>query len=186
MLEITIPRIQEELFNEKTEEFIYIDIKETKLQMEHSLLSVKKWEQKWKKPFLEKEKTEEELLDYLRCMTLTKNVDPKTYLYMPKEIIKQIVDYIEDPMTATWFRDNSLIGAQMNRREKVTAELIYYWMITLSVPIEFEKWHLNQLLTLIKVIDIKSRQGTKEDKIEAAKARIALNEARKKKYHTRG
>lgn len=188
MLEIIIPEQHYEFFDEVKEEFLPpIDIKETKLQIEHSLISIRKWEQKWHKPFLGKEdKTYEELSDYIRCMTLNHGIDPIVYKWIPKDVLGKIVEYIQDPMTATWFSDNGLIGAQKNSREVVTAEIIYYWMIALSIPVEFQKWHLNQLLTLIKVINIKNDKPTKKDKKTAARERAALNKLRREQYKSKG
>ena len=183
MLTITIPGCSG--FNQKTQEFI--DIKETKLQLEHSLISLKKWEQKWHKPFLEtKEKTVEETMDYIRCMTMNPGVDPEVYNFIPPRCIKEITAYIEDPMTATWFSDTTKVGAQKTDHEIVTAEIIYYWMITLGIPVEFQKWHLNTLLTLIRVVSIKNAPKESMDKASWAKQRSALNAARKARFHTHG
>lgn len=183
MLIITVP--EQKLFNEKSETFL--QTKETKLRLEHSLISLRKWEAKWHKPFLGKdEKTTEEITDYISCMCLDSNVDPNVFKYMPMILIQEIITYIENPMTATWFNENKTIGAASNSREIVTAEIIYYWMITLSVPVEFEKWHLNQLLTLIKVVNIKNGGKKKMSKKDAAKQRQLLNAQRRAKYHTRG
>lgn len=188
MLEITIPEQHYEFYDEVKEEFLPpIDIKETTIQIEHSLLSIKKWEQKWHKPFLKDgNKTYDELTDYIRCMTLTHGVDPKVYNWIPKNVIEDVVEYIKDPMTATWFREDSLVGAQKNAREVITAEIIYYWMIALSIPVEFQKWHLNQLLTLIKVVNIKNQKPKKQDKRAAARERAALNKMRREKYNSKG
>lgn len=181
---VTIPK--NELFDSEKNEFIE-KIEETTLQLEHSLISLKKWEQKWHKPFLNKEeKTIEELLDYIRCMTLNRNVDPEVYKHIPPNVFKEIIDYIEDPMTATWFSDNSTIGAQRSSREIVTTEIIYYWMITLNIPVEFQKWHLNQLLTLIKVVSIKNAPKKKMNAREAAQQRAALNASRRAKFNSKG
>lgn len=188
MLEIIIPEQHYEPFNGETGEFLpKIDINETKLQIEHSLISLKKWEQKWHKPFLGKsDKTYEELCDYIRCMTLNHGIDPVVYQWIPKEVIDQVVEYIKDPMTATWFKDNKLSGAQKSSREIITAEIIYYWMISLSIPVEFQKWHLNQLLTLIKVVNIKNGAPNKVDKKAAANERAALNKLRREQYGSKG
>lgn len=189
MLEITIPAQHYELYDEQKEEFLPpVDIKETKIQLEHSLISVKKWEQKWHKPFLTEsgEKTSEELLDYIHCMTITNNVDPEVYKWIPKNLIDQVIDYIKNPMTATWFKDNKLVGAQKNSNEVITAEIIYYWMIALSIPVEFQKWHLNQLLTLIKVVSIKNEKPKKMNKAEQARRNAALNAKRRAMYHSKG
>lgn len=190
MIEVVIPEQHYEFFDEEKEEFLPpVDIKETKLQLEHSLISLKKWEQKWHKPFLGKtgELTHEELSDYIRCMTLSHGIDPETYHWIPKDVIEKIVSYIKDPMTATWFsKDSELIGAQKNSREIVTAEIIYYWMIALNIPVEFQKWHLNQLLTLIKVANIKNGKPQKKDKKTAAMERAALNAKRRAAYKSKG
>lgn len=188
MLELVIPKQHYEFFDETSGEFLPpIDIKETKIQVEHSLISLKKWEQTWHKPFLDRnEKTYEELSDYIRCMTLNKGIDPNVYHWIPKEEIEKVIKYIEDPMTATWFKDNTLIGAQKNKRDVITAEIIYYWMISLNVPVEFERWHLNQLLTLIKVINIKNEKPKPVNREEAAKERAELNKRRRAEFNSRG
>lgn len=189
MLEVIIPEQHYEFFNEERQIFLPpIDIKETKIQLEHSLISLKKWEQKWHKPFLSKsnELTHEELTDYIRCMTLNHGVDPTVYKWIPRDIIEKIVEYIKDPMTATWFREIKLIGAQKNSKEVITAEIIYYWMITLGIPVEFQKWHLNQLLTLIKVVNIKNQKPQKRDPKEVAKERAALNAKRRAELKSKG
>lgn len=184
MLEIKIS--EQTKFNEKTSEFIRI--KETTLKLEHSLLSVKKWEAKWHVPFLVKrEKTFEEYLSYISCMTLNREkIDPNVYSCISKESFLEIIDYIKDSMTATWFNNNDRIGASNRSNEVVTAETIYYWMISYHVPVEFEKWHLNQLLTLLKMIHIKSGGEKKIPAKEAAAIRRKLNQERRAKYKTKG
>lgn len=189
MLEIIIPEQHYEIFDDDKQEFLPpINIKETKIQIEHSLISLKKWEQKWHKPFLvEEDKSYEEIIDYIRCMTLTHGVDQNIYHYIPEKVMEEIEKYIKDPMTATWFKkNNGLIGAQRSSKEVVTAEIIYYWMIKLSIPVEFQKWHLNQLLTLIKVVSIKSGKPKKVDKRRAAEERAALNKFRRDQYNSKG
>lgn len=181
MLKIIVPG--GELFNADTSEFYYI--KEQTLLLEHSLVSISKWESKWKKPFIDPfgEKTISETLDYIRCMTITKGVDPKVYKILPKSAIEKINDYIDDPMTATTF---SGIDEQPSRKI-VTAEEIYYWMVALGIPFECEKWHLNKLLTLIKVCSIKNQ--SKEKKMSGRQlmnSNRALNEARKARLGTKG
>lgn len=185
MLTVTIPDY--EGFNNDTQEFV--KVKGGTLQLEHSLISLKKWEQKWHIPFLTAEKTQEQTLDYIRCMTITPNVDPRIYYIIPPKIIEEVTNYINDPMTATWFNDpknDKKIGAQKNKGEVVTAEIIYYWMVTLNVPVEFQKWHLNQLLTLIRVINVKNTPNKKMSQKEWASQRTALNAARRAKSHSAG
>lgn len=180
MLTITVPAF--EMWDEKNEKFV--NIKECTLQLEHSLISLSKWESKWCKPFLfTKEKTEEETLDYVRCMTLTPRVPPEVYYGLTSENIKAINRYIEAPMTATCF------GADRNgrgNREIVTSELIYYWMIALNIPFECQKWHLNRLLTLIRVCNIKNQSPKKMSRREIMSRNAALNAARRKQLGTNG
>ena len=180
MLQITIPAV--ELWDERKQEFI--TTKEQTLQLEHSLVSLSKWESKWCKPFLNKQKkTFEETLDYIKCMTLTQNVDPEVYNYLTNENIKEINEYIGAPMTATYFSDEK---TSKTNREQVTAELIYYWMIALNIPFECQKWHLNRLLTLIKVCSIKNQPPKKRSKKDIMSRNAALNAARRKQLNTKG
>lgn len=171
-----------ELYNEKTEEFI--KIKDQVISLEHSLVSVAKWESKWQKPFLgSTEKTKEEIIDYIRCMTITQNVDPIIYNFIPMNEIERITKYIEAPMTATWFNEKP---NQRVNKEVVTAEIIYYWMISFNIPVEFQKWHLNRLLTLIKVCSIKNAPKEKMKRSEILSRNRAINQARKEALHTKG
>ena len=180
MLQITIP--QTELWDESKQEFV--SLKEQTLQLEHSLVSLSKWESKWNKSFLSsREKTYEETIDYIKCMTLTPNVKPEVYRGLTKSNIEQINKYIEAPMTATSFvEDKRGIGS----RATITSELIYYWMIALNIPFECQKWHLNRLLTLIRVCEIKSQPPKKMSSREIMNRNSSLNSARKKQLNTRG
>lgn len=185
MLKITIPK--QTLWDEVNAEFI--DIDETKLTLEHSLISIHKWEGIWHIPFLgngrdESKKTSEQIMSYVKCMTLN-NVKDEVYAGLTPENVKEITDYIANPMTAARFND-SLIGAQSHSGEYVSSETIYYWMIALHIPVEFEKWHLEQLLTLIKFVNAKETPEKKMSQQEWAKQRQALNAARKAKYKTKG
>lgn len=185
MLQITIPAAISEEFDENTNEFIYtITSKEQTLQLEHSLVSLSKWESKWCKPFLShKSKTDEEVIDYIKCMTLTQNIRPDIYERLTQENINQINRYIDAPMTATTFsNDKNARGG----REIVTAELIYYWMIALNIPFECQKWHLNRLLTLIKVCNIKNAPPKKMSKRDIMSRNARLNAARRQQLNTRG
>lgn len=184
MLNITIP-CQQELFDEVNEQFI--SIPRTDLQLEHSLISLAKWESKWHKPFLGKEeKTDEQIQDYIRCMTLTKNVNPNVYRYIPTNSLKEIFSYIEDPMTATWFSESETKQSGIGKREIITSEIIYYWMVTLGIPVQFEKWHLNRLLTLIRVINIKNTPAKKMSKKDVLAHNRQLNAARRAKNKSKG
>lgn len=180
MLQITIPATEQ--FDEIKQEFI--ESKEQTLQLEHSLVSLSKWESKWCKTFFsKKEKTYEETIDYIKCMTLTKNVNPNVYNNLTQENIDQINKYIEAPMTATTFSEDRTSKAN---RETVTSELIYYWMIALNIPFECQKWHLNRLLTLIRVCNIKNQPPKKMSKKQIMSRNAALNAARRKQLNTRG
>lgn len=180
MLQVTIPA--SEYFDEKTGEFS--SIRETTLQLEHSLVSVSKWESKWCKPFLgANEKTAEECIDYVRCMTITQHVDPTVYQFLTQKNFQEINAYIEAPMTATTFseRENKRFS-----REVVTAEIIYYWMVALNIPFECQKWHLNKLIALVRVCNIKNTPQKKMSRREVTERNRALNEARRKKMHSSG
>lgn len=181
MLNIIIPST--ELWDERNEEFIYT--KERKLQLEHSLVSLRKWEAKWNKPFLSKnEKTVDEVIDYVKCMTITQNVPDECYNYLTNKNIEQVNRYIGLPMTATWFKKTKKVAG--TNREQITAELIYYWMISFNIPIECQKWHLNQLLTLIQVCNEKNKPQKKMSKQELYRQHAAINAANRKKYHSNG
>lgn len=180
MLKITVP--SGEIFDEIREEFIYT--KETVLHLEHSLVSISKWESKWNKAFLGKQpKSDEEIIDYVRCMTITQNVDPFVYLVLSAENYATINTYIEAPMTATYFSEDKQTGG---KGETVTSELIYYWMLSYNIPVEFQKWHLNRLLTLIRVCNIKNSPPKKRSKREIMRHNTALNASRRKRLGSRG
>lgn len=179
MLEITTN--SKELYNEQANEFYTIS--SVKLQLEHSLISISQWESKWCKPFLNTpNKTNEEILDYIRCMTINKGVDPNVYLCLSQRNINEIVRYIEAPMTATTIHDSR---KRPPSRQVITAELIYYWMILYQIPFECQKWHLNRLLMLIRVCTVKS-SSEKMDSKTAAQQRLALNQARRAKMNSKG
>lgn len=180
MLEITIPETEQ--WDELKQEFVYT--KAQTLQLEHSLISLSRWESKWCKPFLSKEdKTFEETIDYIRCMTLNRYVPDEVYGCLTRSNIKQINEYISAPMTATWFSKDT-IGR--SNREQITSELIYYWMIALNIPFECQKWHLNRLLTLIRVCNLKNQPSKKMSRREIMSRNAALNAARRKQLGTNG
>lgn len=172
-----------EYWNEKTCEFEYRG--GATLKMEHSLISLSKWEEKWKKPFLSDkyQKTEEMWRDYIKAMTIN-DVPDKVYDLLTREHVNTIMSYIDDTHTATWFSENPL-GAPAKRKQKEeipTAELIYYWMFSCQIPKECEKWHLNKLITLIRIFGVKNTPPEQLSKKQMAARRSALNAARLKKY----
>ena len=180
MLQITIPA--REMWDERNNEFVYTN--EQTLQLEHSLISLSKWESKWNKPFLSKEsKTYEEVLDYVKCMTLTQKVSPEIYANLTDENMRDIQRYIEAPMTATTFSEEK---NTKGNREIVTSELIYYWMIALGIPLECDKWHLNRLLTLVRVCNIKNSPPKKMGKNAIMSRNASLNAARRKRLNSKG
>lgn len=180
MLEITIPKC--EFFDEEKEEFIYV--KETTIKLEHSLVSLSKWESKWHKPYLvDTQKTTEELIDYIRCMTITQNVDDNAYFALTEQNINEIGVYINNPMTATIIRD---VSNSTSNKSFITSELIYYFMFSYNIPIECQKWHLNRLLTLIQVFNVKNSPPKKMSQEEIFARNRELNAKRKQMLNTKG
>lgn len=188
MLTITIPA--KEGWDENTQEFVHT--KEQTLCLEHSLVSLSKWESKYHKPFIGTEnKTQEELLYYIQCMTITQNVDPAVYSLLGQKELEEINNYITDSRTATWFNESKTTTPTTRhaKSETVTSELIYYWMISFQIPFECQRWHLNRLLTLIRVCKIKEQQGNKSGKMskrDILSQNAALNAARRSRMHSKG
>lgn len=181
MLLIDIP--ETELFDETNDRFI--KIKAQTLKLEHSLISISKWESRWNKPFLKKDKkSPEEIRDYIRCMALTPLQDDNVILALSSNNIEQIINYIESPMTATTV--NFLDEKKPKKKEIMTSELIYYYMIQAQIPFECEKWHINRLFALLNVCAAKNSQNQKANTPTAAKSQAALNAARRSKLKSRG
>lgn len=188
MLEVTIPaKESNESWDESKQEFVYSPAeKEQTFQLEHSLISISKWESKWHKPFFSKqEKTMEETIDYIRCMSLNRNIKTESYYRLAenKECMEEILAYLENPMTATTFSGSN---AKQGNRKIMTSEVIYYMMFANGIPLECEKWHINRLITLIRVFGEENNTGKKMSKKDTARHYAALNAARKKKLNTRG
>lgn len=189
MLEITVPG--GEYWDETKEEFLFT--KPVTLQLEHSLISISKWEAKWHEPFFEKDavktgnttnKTDAQVLDYIRCMTINKIHDPDVYRRLSGENVRMINDYISNPMTASVI--NSPDDKLKRSTEFVTSELIYYWMIAFNIPVEFEQWHINRLIMLIRICSEKNKPQKKLTPRQIAERNRARNEARKAKLHAKG
>lgn len=174
MLELPIKG--REMFDEDTFEFK--QFKDTTLKLEHSLVSVSKWEEEYKKPFLtEQSKTREETLFYIKCMTINNNVDKEIYNLITDEDILKVNDYIAEQRTATWFNE---IGNEHNiSGEQTTSELIYYWMLVYKIPQEYQKWHLSRLMTLIKICNIKNSPSKKMSENETLQMYKELNKQRR-------
>ncbi|MCF0140415.1 MAG: hypothetical protein HUJ78_00055 [Mogibacterium sp.] len=191
MLRLDVPEL--EFFDERTEEFK--KTKATTVMMEHSLVSISKWEAKWKKIFLRvsssNDLTPEELYDYIRCMTTTQNVSESTYtaIFNSSDLMLKIRDYLQDPMTATTFaedRINAMTGQKSLATKNYSSEEIYYYMFANQIPIECQKWNIHRLITLLRIFGIKSEKPKKMSKAEIMRRNRALNEQRKRQLGTLG
>lgn len=185
MLTITIPPFS--VYDEATEKFISTT-KTVTLSLEHSLVSISKWESNWQKPFFEKDnKSPEEMIDYIRCMTITQNVDPNTFYGIPSYEMDRIVEYIKSPQTATKLPASYNNNVAGRPKERVTAELIYYWMISYGIPVEFQKWHLNKLIALINIFNFKNQgQGPKKSAKELNAKYASINAKNRALMHSKG
>ena len=180
MLTIIVPGV--EMFDESSQEFITKG--DVTLELEHSLVSLSKWEQMYEKPFLGKdEKSHDEVLGYIKCMTLTPDIPDEVFKKLSEDNITKINNYLDAKMTATWFSEPP--GAPQSR-DVITAELIYYWLITFQIPFECENWHLNRLFTLIRVCNIKQAKPTKMSRAEIAARNRELNAQRRAQLGTKG
>ena len=180
MLEVKVEG--QDLFNEDTEEWIRVN--PTVLKLEHSLISVSKWETIYKKAFLgREEKTAKEILDYVKCMTLSpKEPSDLVYTCLTNAQIKEIFDYVNDTKSATTVKH---IGGKKNN-ELITSELVYYWMFANQIPMDCEKWHFSRLMKLIEIFSAKNQPDKKMPRREALSKQAALNKARRAKLGTRG
>jgi hypothetical protein len=171
MLTLNIP--EKEFYNEKTETFFTIS--GGTLCLEHSLKAMSEWESKWKKPFIsEKNKTVEEIVDYIKCMTIN-DVDPEVFVLLTNDMLIKVREYIDDPRTATTITDRS---PKRGRREVITTELVYFWMVAQQVPIECENWNFNRLITLLQICAIKNNPGKKMSSREISEQYRAINAKR--------
>lgn len=181
MMWIEIP--EGDFFDEANEVFLYS--KGYKFKVEHSLVSLAKWESKWKVPFLHTELNRAQWLDYIRCMTITQNIDPSVYRMISKKQLEEVQNYVNESQTATTINDRT--PNKPRKKEIVTAEIIYFWMVSYNIPIECEKWHLSRLLTLCQVCAIKNDVNAKKmSKSDILKQNNKLNAARRAKYHSKG
>lgn len=171
-----------EAYDEATGRFLYT--KPQTLRLEHSLISISKWESKWHKPFLKDDpKTREEELDYVRCMVIDQEPDEGTLHTLTSKQLSDVFNYVNDSMTATWFNERD---KKPPSRKIITSELIYYWMTELNIPFSCEKWHLNRLLTLVKICNIEKSPKKKMSKKDQMARQRSLNAARLQKHHTKG
>ena len=178
MLVIEIPK--QEVFLDEKQEFSHVG--PFKIQLEHSLLSISKWESEWCKPFLTADKkTEKENLDYIRCMGVSQHIDDNVLSLLTEKDVMTIAEYMQSKKSATTF---TMSGS--SNREVVTSELIYYWMTMFNIPFECQKWHIDRLLTLIRICNVKSAPGKKMSKAEILQRNKTINAQRKKMYNTSG
>lgn len=178
MLELELPGA--EWFNDETQEFQYTN--PASLRLEHSLVSISKWESNWKKPFLSNEdKTVEETIDYVRCMTVNQNVNPEVYNRLGNREIEKINQYIQEDRTATTFSTNEKAS-----RRVVTSELIYFWMAQYNIPMECQKWHFSRLMTLLRIASIENAPKKKMSRRAVMNQNRSLNAARRKAMKTKG
>lgn len=179
MLTITVSA--RELFDDKTQ--MFISIKEQTLYLEHSLISIRRWESTWQKPYFSKgQKTIKETYDYIRCMSVNREIDVETVMALTNTQMSEITNYINSPMTATTFSKDDTPPS----RQIMTAELIYWQMINSGIPFECQKWHINQLLTLLRVCGIKNQQPKKMGKKATMNRNNQLNNARRAQLNTKG
>lgn len=181
MLTLTIEASEQ--FDEETEEFITNEA--VTLDFEHSLVSLSKWESYWEVPYLsDKSKTTEQTYDYIRCMCLDENVELDTIKRMSNDNLQTIQEYISAKKTATWFTDHG--KKKPGRKEIITSELVYYWMVTFRIPWESQYWHLNRLITLIEVCNRKNEKPKKMSKADAAARNRQLNAQRRAQLNSPG
>lgn len=174
--------LEEETFDEK--EALFLPAKTFPLELEHSLVSLSKWESREEKPFLGKEKkTDQETLAYVKDMAVEPNVPHQVFEAFTNSDLLAVNNYISAKMTATWIRE---VGPQRHTNEVITAELIYYWMIAMQIPFECQHWHLNRLLTLIRVCNEKNKPSKKMDRKSAQQQQRQLNAQRRARLGTRG
>lgn len=185
---LTLEILGNEFLDESTMEILYPDA--TKIQLEHSLVALSKWESEHEKPFLSTEdKTADEVYSYIQAMTITPNVPPEVYFAMSAENLEAINDYMNRKMTATTVYEPPTNNR--GKKQTITAELIYAWMIAYGVDIECETWHLNRLFMLLRVRYIHLQEQNPNTKkrtppAEAAASRRELNRRRLAEMGTTG
>jgi hypothetical protein len=173
----------EELWNETKNEFVPPKYPDVTLELEHSLLSVSKWESKYEKPFLVAGKTVDEIYDYIKAMVVTPDVDLGVLDNCPQEVLSAVQEYINSNQTATTFGH---MPERRGRGEIITAELIYFWMVNFNIPFECEKWHLNRLFALIRICNIKNSKPKRMSRNEMAQRNKEINDKRRAELNTKG
>lgn len=181
MLELRIK--EDDLWDETNEQFIHVP--ETRLTLEHSLLSIAKWEGIYKKPLLRALSEEEyaltpmEMIGYMKCMTIGKSVPDEVYYGLSADDIKKFHEYLENVPTATWFREDEE-DKPKGKPRILTAELIYCWMINARIPKEYEKWNINRLMVLLRVLGEENKSTDKPKKVDMNRRRADMERARRR------
>lgn len=179
MLKLTV--LGTETFNDVTSEFGSEG--DVVLELEHSLVSLSKWEAEFEKPFLTNDqKTAVEILAYIKAMCLDPDIPESVFEKLSGENFREINSYIDAKMTATWFNENRSAPS----REVVTSELIYYWMTVYTIPFSCETWHLNRLFTLIRICNIKHDKPKTMSRSDQAAEQRRLNNERKNRFNSTG
>jgi hypothetical protein len=177
-------KIVDEYWDNEKQEFIYPE--KGSLLLEHSLLSISKWEAIWHKPYMGSEnKTNEEFYSYIKCMSLKGEPDDKILNSLTRDNLEDILTYIENPMTATTVKEDasSVCGTPKNF---VTSELLYAYMVNYNIPVEFENWHINRLLTLIRLCSSKQEKPKKMSQAEIMRENARINAMRRSKLGSKG
>lgn len=182
MLQLVVPG--GEYWDEKKEEMLYL--KDVPLKMEHSLISISKWESIWHDSFIGTGKTEEQTISYLQCMSFNPDVPRDVFERLAHHPVafKKVINYISNSMTASTI--SSTGDEKSSRRQRVTSELIYYWMTVFNIPFEAEKWHLNRLVMLIRIASEKNKPKKKQSSNDVLARFNKINEANKAKFHSKG
>lgn len=179
MLEILFD--ESELFNSKTNE-IYVFSKKT-IRFEHSLIAISKWEEKYRKSFVESTKSIDEVVYYAWCMCLDDIEYEEFTMRLNQQILNKISDYISDTPTATKV---PLIGDKNHKGDKITSELIYYWLTIHNIPFSVESWNFHRMMALIEIAIFKSTPPKKRSNAEILRERRELNERRLKEMKSHG
>ena len=180
MLKIIVPG--NDFFDDSIQEFVTVG--DLVVELEHSLVSLSKWESIYEKPFLAPgEKSSEEILGYIKTMLINPEIPSDVFSRLSEDNLSKINEYIDAKMTATWFSEQR---GQLKSQEIITSELIYYWMITFQIPIMCENWHLNRLFTLIRICNIKNAAPKKMSRSETAARNRELNAQNRARLGTKG
>lgn len=157
--------------------------KVVRLQFEHSLRSLSKWESKNKIAFLAgREKTPAQMVDYYRCMLLSPEDPDLVYLLDPSQM-EELTNYINENQTASSVPNE---GPTQYNPETTTSELVYFWMTALKINWEAQDWHFSRLMMLVQITSYKQQPPKKRNPREVLSDMRRENERRKKLFNTSG